>query len=148
MSHIEDIFLPQFVESRSRTKDGGMEYIVTPRQIGLTIRERRRERGLTQEELAEAAHVSRTFVIRLEKGMAAALYPEKLIAVLDALGLRLALVGEGSDRPRESGSAQPSGRCARESTADRDRLVREALDSFSLDSALLAPRRQGSPSRE
>lgn len=59
------------------------------RQIGQAVRDRREELDMTQAELACSAGVSRTFVIRLEKGRAQAVVPQKVLDVLDALGLSL-----------------------------------------------------------
>jgi transcriptional regulator with XRE-family HTH domain len=40
----------------------------TPQRIGLAIRDARRDRGLTQAQLAKKAHVSRAWLISLETG--------------------------------------------------------------------------------
>lgn len=60
-----------------------------PRQIGQEVRARRTELGLTQQQLAELAGVSRKFVLRLEQGRAEAVFLRKLLDVLHALGLSL-----------------------------------------------------------
>ena len=83
-----------------------MEHIRTARQIGQAIRDKRLQRGLTQQELADASHVSRSLIVRLEKGTATALYPEKLIGVLDALGLYLILASD-----QDENSAPPQFDC-------------------------------------
>lgn len=70
-----------------------MREIRAPRQIGAAIREARHEKGLTQQQLADSSGVSRGFINRLEKGESVAVYPEKLLSVLSALGLRL-MIGE------------------------------------------------------
>lgn len=86
-----------------------MSEIATPRQIGAAIREERQRKGLTQQQLADRADVSRGFVNRLEKGSAAAVYPEKLFAVLSALDLRMVLEASEGERASETGeSAAPS----------------------------------------
>ena len=68
-----------------------MKEIHTPRQIGATIQEARKRKGLTQQQLADSAGVSRGFVNRLEKGASAAVYPDKLFAVLSSLNIRMML---------------------------------------------------------
>lgn len=95
-----------------------MSEIATPRQIGAAIREERQRKGLTQQQLADRAGVSRGFVNRLEKGSAAAVYPEKLFAVLSALGLRMTL--EASE-----------GECASEADKGAASLVGQAFPSAS-----------------
>ncbi len=74
-----------------------MTRITLPRQIGLVIREKRESLALTQQQLADAANVSRGFINRIEKGAAAAVYPAKLLAVLDALDLALC-IEDATDR--------------------------------------------------
>lgn len=68
-----------------------MEQIQRARQIGMVVRDERTQQGMTQQQLADVAGVSRGFVARLEKGAATAIYPEKLLDVLHALGLSLLL---------------------------------------------------------
>lgn len=65
--------------------------IEIPRMIGQATKARREELGLTQQQLADAAGVSRPFINRLEKGAATAIYPEKLFSVLDTLGITMLL---------------------------------------------------------
>lgn len=57
--------------------------IVTARELGTALRARRRELGLTQDELARRAGVTRQWMIRLERGHGTA-----------ELGLVLAVVRE------------------------------------------------------
>lgn len=66
------------------------------RQIGQAVRKQRKALGLTQNELAEKAHVDRSLIIRIESGEAKSLYPEKLLNVLHALDLKMAI------EPKES----------------------------------------------
>ena len=73
-----------------------MTAITTPRQIGAAVRDQRRQLGMTQQQLADAAGVSRGFVARLDKGAATAIYPQKLIDVLGAVGMAISLVGAPS----------------------------------------------------
>jgi len=62
--------------------------IDTPAAAGAIIRARRRERGLSQQLLAEASGVSRKFIIELEAGHERAELG-KTIAVIHTLGLSL-----------------------------------------------------------
>jgi y4mF family transcriptional regulator len=61
---------------------------MTKENFGLTLRNRRRDLGLRQEELAELAGVSARFVGELESGKATARL-DKFQDVLNALGLKL-----------------------------------------------------------
>jgi y4mF family transcriptional regulator len=73
--------------------------IDTPAAAGDIIRARRQERGLSQQSLAEAAGVSRKFIVDLEAGHERAELG-KTLAVLHTLGLTLTATGaipHGSD---------------------------------------------------
>ncbi len=116
-----------------------MESIRTSRQIGGTIRKKRLQLGLTQQELADAAQVSRSLIVRLEKGTATSLYPEKLIAVLHRLGLSLVLV----DSENEASAPLPpmdSSASTSVDGADSEQRIREVLADFSLDPDLFKAR--------
>lgn len=56
--------------------------------LAVDVRARRKDLGLTQEELAELAEVSARFVMELEQGKPTVRL-DKLTAVLDAMGLTL-----------------------------------------------------------
>ena len=58
-------------------------------EIGHEIRRSRLGRGLTQAQLADAAHITRTTLNQLENGVIKDLGIRKLQAVLDQLGLAL-----------------------------------------------------------
>ena len=45
-----------------------MPLVSTPREIGLLVRDRRRERGLSQQALADQVEVSRQWIVAVEKG--------------------------------------------------------------------------------
>lgn len=57
--------------------------------IGRTIRLIRKERGITQEELARMAHVDRTTVARIECGIFKSLSVERLEGIASAVGVDL-----------------------------------------------------------
>jgi y4mF family transcriptional regulator len=61
-------------------------------EIGAQVRDARRARGLTQAVLAERAGVSRKFVIDLERGQRTRAELDRVLAVVRALDLEIALV--------------------------------------------------------
>ena len=65
---------------------------MTPKQIGLKIRESRKRQGLRQDQLAGAAGVGLRFLIELEAGKETAQLG-KTLAVLNALGCKIELIG-------------------------------------------------------
>ncbi|GJL96050.1 MAG: putative HTH-type transcriptional regulator y4mF [Hyphococcus sp.] len=69
---------------------------MTPKQIGLKIRELRKRQGLRQDQLAGAADVGLRFLIELEAGKETAQLG-KTLAVLNALGCKIELTGPGGD---------------------------------------------------
>jgi len=70
-------------------------------EIGSEIRRSRRARGLTQLQLATAAHVTRTTVNQLENGLLKDLGIRKVQAILDQVGLVLK-VGDASLEPKST----------------------------------------------
>ena len=92
-----------------------MARITLPRQVGLVVASARRERGLTQSQLAKDAKVSRQLVNRLETGTATGIALDKLLAILDAAGCvldvsRLESAGREHDEwqnpPQEASAAR------------------------------------------
>lgn len=67
--------------------------IANARDLALLIRDRRRQRGMTQADLAEAAGVSRRWLLNLESGKPTAEIG-LIFRTLDALGLSLEVHGE------------------------------------------------------
>lgn len=65
--------------------------VVTAAELGRAVRDARTRAGLTQEQLCEAAQVSRRWLVRLEQGHRSAEL-SKVIDVLRALDLDLAVV--------------------------------------------------------
>ena len=74
-----------------------MKIIDLPRQMGIAVRQARKEAGLTQKKLAERADVSERLIIALELGDATGIRLDKLLKVLEALDLSLAVLGVGDD---------------------------------------------------
>lgn len=70
-------------------------------EIGGEIRRFRRARGLTQMQLATAAHVTRTTLNQLENGMLKDLGIRKVQAILDQVGLVLK-VADASVEPKST----------------------------------------------
>lgn len=68
-----------------------------PLRLGAALRDVRLNRGWTQHQLADAAGVSRAFVIDLERGKRPAAELTRVLAVARALGLALALVPAPQD---------------------------------------------------
>ncbi len=69
-----------------------MEELLSARsltRLGSAVRRLRSDRGLTQEELADAAGVSRLWLSRLENGQRPGLELSLLLQVLDALDASL-----------------------------------------------------------
>lgn len=58
-------------------------------ELGQVVKAVRHAQGLTQAEVAHRAHVSRPFVIALERGTGPRAEVGRVFAVLRALGLRL-----------------------------------------------------------
>jgi len=69
---------------------------MTPKQIGITIRELRKRQGLRQDQLAGAAGVGLRFLIELEAGKETAQLG-KTLAVLNALGCKIEIAGPDGD---------------------------------------------------
>lgn len=79
-----------------------MATIQTPRQIGLVVRKQRKALDLTQKQLAAAADVSERLIIALELGDATSIRIDKLLHILQPLGLTLSIedpnAGSNSNR--------------------------------------------------
>jgi HTH-type transcriptional regulator/antitoxin HipB len=73
----------------------------TPEQLGAAIRLRRKEKGLTQSQLAELLGAERKWVINLESGNPKAEIG-LILRALAALNLRASLID--ADRPRTRGT--------------------------------------------
>jgi len=71
--------------------------MMTPQEIGITIRHMRKRQGLRQDQLAGAAGVGLRFLIELEAGKETAQLG-KALAVLDALGCKINIAGPDGAR--------------------------------------------------
>lgn len=72
--------------------------MITPADLGQTVRRTRKAQGLRQDELAAAAGVGLRFVVDLERGKPT-VQLARALAVLDALGLRLQITDRQTDGP-------------------------------------------------
>lgn len=90
-------------------------------ELGYYIRKARRARGMTQDELAAAAGLSRTTINQLENGVFPDLGMNKAQAVLEHLGLELR-VGTSSRRRTDflRMAASSASRSFRERLADKE----------------------------
>lgn len=68
-------------------------------EIGLAVHSKRREMGLTQAELAKRSGLSRATISALENGMLAELGINRLLALLETLGLTLQITPDPNRRP-------------------------------------------------
>lgn len=85
-------------------------YIYQPRNIGVIVRARRSEMGLTQNQLAHKANVSERFIAALELGDAPGAQLNKTLAVLQSLGLSLFVESPDGNRDDEpSGGTDVAG---------------------------------------
>ena len=83
-----------------------MGIIETPRQVGLAVRKARKAEGITQKQLAKRAGVSERLVTALELGDATGIRLDKMLQVLSALDLSLAVLGPDD----EAVKARPKGK--------------------------------------
>lgn len=68
-------------------------------EIGKQVRLRRRELKLTQAQLAQSARIARSTLNALENGQLAELGTNRLLNVLDALGMVLSVSATKPERP-------------------------------------------------
>lgn len=108
-----------------------MPAILVHRQVGQVVSRARKAQGLTQEQLARKAHVSRQLVNRLEMGDAANISPSRLMEVLAALGCMLRIDLEG-----DTESSQPSNPPERDATSPTP----VEMPSYDLDAMLFEPK--------
>lgn len=87
-------FFPVAAPDLERTDERG--------SIGAVIRNLRKERGFSQEELAQKAHVDRTTIARVECGIFKSLSVEKLELIAVAIGMDLKTLLVKADSVGES----------------------------------------------
>jgi len=106
-------------------------------EIGYQIRQARVERGLTQAQLSIAAGVSRTTLNQLENGLFPDLGVKKLRAILDQVGLALAI------QPAQKTTAPDFVRmaCTTANVSYRDALSEDELIRALLTGKIPAGRR-------
>lgn len=73
--------------------------ISSPRALGAFIHDARIERNLTQESLATLAGVSRSWLIGVEQGKRQRAELDKILNVLEALGINLVLEQQSAEQP-------------------------------------------------
>lgn len=105
-----------------------MREICQPRNVGAFVREARVSQGLTQRQLAEKAGVSERSVLSLEMGDATGIRLDKLLAVLDAVGLRLFVAPEAEPdvsqaQDGETGKSDASAGATRGDAREGNRLA-------------------------
>ena len=107
-------------------------------EIGSEIRRFRRARGLTQLQLATAAHVTRTTLNQLENGLLKDLGIRKVQAILDQVGLVLK-VADASVEPKSTDFLRLASTSA--SVSFKDALTEKELLRVLLTGKVPAERR-------
>jgi len=92
--------------------------------LGPVIRQARKAKSLTQAQLARRAGVARTTVNQLENGVFPDIGVKKLMAILDIVGQRLAVVPAGGERGEPDYLRMA---CTSASTSFRDALRPDEL---------------------
>lgn len=115
--------------------------ITIPRQAGFYVRQAREERGLTRDQLAQHAGVSKRMLASLELGDSAGVQLDKLLSVLSALGLGL-YVGEASgkkaaSKQRRSSAADPAKTDPKNQSYND--LIRALLSADGYEDGILPP---------
>lgn len=100
-----------------------------PRQAGIYVRQAREANGLTQGQLAKMAGVSKRTLVSLELGDSTGIQLDKLLAVLNAAGLGLAVVEKGV--PHSVAAAKPKKRLV-DGPVDYDALLADFLQSTGI----------------
>jgi len=106
--------------------------------LGPAIRQARKEKSLTQAELARAAGVARTTLNQLENGVFPDIGVRKLIAILEIVGRRLAVETDRGERGEPDYLRMA---CTSASTSFRERLRPDELAHALLTGRVPANRR-------
>lgn len=124
-----------------------MRTISSARQIGRAIRDKREALSMTQQQLSDAAGVSRGFISRIEKGASAAVYPDKLLNVLKTLGLTMQIAdpSESRDDEARTGEARESSQAPTSTPTSNFEATQSAPWNLRIDPALLAHRNTDEP---
>ncbi len=103
-------------------------HVRTAKDIGLLVRERRKQLGLTQGQLAERLGTGRPWVVQVEGGKATAQLGMVLAALRELdidLHVEVPAAAAGTARAKKS-VAKPRRRAA--SPVDLDRIIANAVD--------------------
>lgn len=123
----------------------------TLKEIGARVRARRNEQGLTQEQLAQAARVSKSFVSEIEAGQRGA-SGLKYLAIADALDVAVQWILRGKAEPALPESATRIPPEVAEVAETQGWTYKETADVAAQLHALVARRTRGGqawkPSRE
>lgn len=92
-------------------------------RLGNAVRSARRRHGMTQQDLAGRASVSRSWLAKLESGHRGAEL-EQILRVLSALGLTMTLQDQSASTAGDDGAADARGHTSR---ADRARKAQASL---------------------
>lgn len=82
--------------------------IHTPQDLGKLVRARRLETGLTAQQAADLAGVSRRLLIELETGKRRQAGLTNVMRILEMLGLRVDVASRGLWADRSASSREPS----------------------------------------
>jgi HTH-type transcriptional regulator/antitoxin HipB len=97
--------------------------VTTAQGIGLAIRQRRQELGLSQQTLADRVNVSRQWIVEVEQGKPRAEIG-LLLQTLDALALHVSIVSEKT--PRETTGKRPLPEAQQRRNVDIDAIIKRA----------------------
>lgn len=97
--------------------------VTTAKEIGLAIRQRRRELGLSQQALADRVGVGRQWIVEIEQGKPRAEIG-LLLRALDALNLQVSVTSEKSSREVAAKRPLPDAQPGRE--VDINAIIKRA----------------------